>query len=78
MVIPDDQSDQLPSGIIMVNPEEKDILFGTVHLVGPDVDDVEEQERIMFGKYAGTQITLEDVPMILMRESDIIAVVEDE
>ena len=38
---------------------------------------VEEGEKILYGKYAGTEITLDDEDYLIMRESDILGVVQD-
>jgi chaperonin GroES len=31
---------------------------------------------VLFGKYAGTEITIDDTEMLVLRESDILGVVE--
>ena len=38
--------------------------------------DVKKGDKILFGKYAGTEIKIEGEEHIIMREDDIIAVVE--
>ncbi len=38
--------------------------------------DVKVGDRILFGKYAGTEIKLNGVEHVIMREDDILAVVE--
>jgi chaperonin GroES len=37
--------------------------------------EVKKGDRILFGKYAGTEITIEDKDYLIMREGDILAVV---
>jgi len=37
---------------------------------------VKEGDRILFGKYAGTEIKIDGVEHIIMREDDILAIVE--
>lgn len=34
-------------------------------------------QRILFGKYVGTDISLDDEELVIMREEDILGVVED-
>ena len=34
-------------------------------------------DQILFGKYAGTEIKLEDEELLVMREADIMAVLEE-
>ncbi len=38
--------------------------------------DVKVGDKILFGKYAGTEIKIEGVEYLMMREDDILAVVE--
>jgi chaperonin GroES len=38
--------------------------------------DLKVGERVLFGKYSGTEIKLEDEELLIMRESDILGVVE--
>jgi chaperonin GroES len=38
--------------------------------------DVKKDDEVLFGKYAGTEIKIEGEDLIIMREEDILAVVE--
>ncbi|MDD3580708.1 MAG: co-chaperone GroES [Desulfobacca sp.] len=38
---------------------------------------VKEGDRVLFGKYAGTEIKLEGEEYLMMREEDILAIIED-
>jgi chaperonin GroES len=38
--------------------------------------DVKKGDRILFGKYAGTEIKIEGVEHLIMREDDILGVIE--
>jgi chaperonin GroES len=38
--------------------------------------EVKEGDRVLFGKYAGTEIKIEGEETLIMREDDIIAIVE--
>jgi len=38
--------------------------------------DVKEGDRVLFGKYAGNEIKIDGVEHIIMREDDILAIVE--
>jgi len=39
--------------------------------------DVKVGDRVLFGKYAGTEVKLDGEDLLVMREEDIMAVVED-
>ena len=38
--------------------------------------EVKENDRILFGKYSGTEIKIDGVEHLIMREDDILAIVE--
>ena len=38
--------------------------------------DVKEGDRVLFGKYAGTEVKLDDDEYLIMREDDILGVIE--
>ena len=40
--------------------------------------DVKAGDRILFGKWSGTEVTLDDEELIIMKESDILGIVEKE
>ncbi|HKV42990.1 MAG TPA: co-chaperone GroES [Blastocatellia bacterium] len=39
--------------------------------------DVKEGDRVLFGKYSGNEIKLDDEELLILREEDILAVIED-
>ncbi len=38
--------------------------------------DVKEGDRVLFAKYAGTEVKLDGIKMLIMKESDILGIVE--
>lgn len=56
--------------VIAVGPGKRDSQ-GQVHAV-----DVKVGDQVLFGKYAGTEVTMADKEYFVMNESDIIGVVE--
>ncbi len=40
--------------------------------------DLKAGDRVLFGKYSGTEVKLGDEELLVMRESDIMAVIENE
>ncbi|MCH5247336.1 MAG: co-chaperone GroES [Muribaculaceae bacterium] len=67
------------SGIIIPDSAKEKPLRGTVLAAGDGTKDepmkVKEGDEVLFGKYAGTEIKLDDEVYIIMRQSDILAVV---
>ncbi|MFP4327881.1 MAG: co-chaperone GroES [Paracoccaceae bacterium] len=40
--------------------------------------DVKEGDRILFGKWSGTEITVDGEELLIMKESDILGIITDE
>ncbi len=67
------------SGIIIPDSAKEKPLRGTVLAAGNGTKDeemaVKEGDQVLFGKYAGTEIEFEGKKYLIMRQSDILAVV---
>jgi len=67
------------SGIIIPDTAKEKPQRGTVVAVGPGKKDepttVKVGDTILYGKYSGTEITIDGVEYLMMRESDIFAIV---
>ena len=66
-------------GIIIPDTAKEKPQKGTVVAVGPGTKDqpmtVKEGNVVLYGKYGGTDITIEGEDYLIMRESDIVAIV---
>ncbi len=69
------------SGIIIPDSAKEKPLRGTVLAAGKGTKDeemvVKENDVVMFGKYAGTEIELDGEKLLIMRQSDILAIIKD-
>ena len=67
------------SGIIIPDTAKEKPQRGTVVAVGPGKKDepttVKVGDSVLYGKYAGTELNIEGSDYLIMRESDILAVV---
>jgi chaperonin GroES len=67
------------SGIIIPDSAKEKPQSGTVVAVGPGKKDepmeVKVGDLVLYGKYAGTEITYEKKDYLIMNQSDILAVV---
>lgn len=67
------------SGIIIPDSAKEKPLRGTVLAVGKGTKDEEmilkEGDQVLYGKYAGTEIEFEGEKYLIMRQSDVFAVV---
>jgi len=66
-------------GIIIPDTAKEKPQKGTVVAVGPGTKDqpmtVKEGDVVLYGKYGGTDITIQGADYLIMRESDIVAIV---
>ncbi len=68
------------SGIIIPDSAKEKPLKGTVIAVGNGTKDEEmvlkEGDRVLYGKFAGTEIDVEGEKVLVMRQSEVLAVIE--
>jgi chaperonin GroES len=86
MVIePKEQDDITAGGIVLPETAKEKPQEGTVLAVGPgdrDEDgkriamDVSVGDKVLYAKYSGTEIKVDGKKLIIMRESDILAIVK--
>ena len=79
VVEPNEAEEKTASGIIIPDTAKEKPSQGTVVAV-PDANDdititVKVGDKVLYGKYAGTEITLKDKNYLIMSESDILAII---
>lgn len=81
LIKPTPAEEKTLSGIIIPDSAKEKPLRGTVLAVGNGTKDeemvVKENDIVMFGKYAGTEIEIDGEKLLIMRQSDILAVVNE-
>lgn len=74
-------------GIIIPDTAKEKPMEGEVVSAGPGVRgedgqlialDVKEGDRILFGKWSGTEVKIDGEELLIMKESDILGVIEQE
>ncbi|HAD07768.1 MAG: co-chaperone GroES [Bellilinea sp.] len=85
VVEPIEQEEVTAGGIVLPETAKEKPQKGVVLSVGPgdrDEDgkripmDVKEGDTVLFAKYAGTEIKVEGKKLLILRESDLLAIVE--
>ena len=80
-----DADDKTPGGIIVPDTAREKPMEGEVVAVGPGVRsedgtlhplDVKTGDRVPFGKWSGTEVKLDGEDLMIMKESDIMGVVD--
>lgn len=78
LVLPADAEQKTASGIIIPDSAKEKPLQGTVKAIGHGTKDEEmvlkEGDTVLFGKYSGTEIEIEGTKYLIMRQSDVLAV----
>ena len=81
-----DEGEQKVGGIIIPDSAKEKPQQGTVIAVGSGTVrddgtrvplDVKPGDLILFGKYASQEITLDGEPLLIMRENEVLAVIQD-
>jgi chaperonin GroES len=79
LVEPAQAEEKTIGGIIIPDTAKEKPQKGTIVAVGPGKKDepmtVKEGDTVLYGKYAGTEITFDGKDYLIMRESDIVAVI---
>jgi len=75
-----------PSGIVLPETAKEKPQKGEVLAVGPGardedgkriVMDVKAGDKVLFAKYAGTEIKIDSEKLLILRESDVLAIVTE-
>lgn len=72
LYIPDSAKEKPQQGKVIAVGKGKVAEDGTIRPV-----DLKEGDKILFGKYAGTEIKLDGIDFLIMREDDVLGVVVD-
>ena len=79
LVEPMEAETKTASGIIIPDTAKEKPQKGKVVAVGPGTKDekmtVKEGDTVLYGKYSGTELKLDGTDYLMMRESDILAIV---
>ena len=79
IVKPAPAEEKTAGGIIIPDTAKEKPQRGTVIAAGPGKKDepmtVKSGDTILYGKYAGTEVSFEGVDYLIMRESDILAII---
>ncbi len=86
VVEPKEQEEMTASGLVLPETAKEKPQQGTVIAAGPgrrDEDgdridmDVQVGDIVLYAKYAGTEVKLGDKKVLILKESDVLAIVEN-
>ncbi len=80
LVEPMAAEEKTASGIIIPDTAKEKPMRGKVIAAGTGTKDeemkVKDGDMVLYGKYAGTEITIDAKDYLIMRQSDILAIIE--
>ena len=85
LVKPIEEGEQVKGGIIIPDTAKEKPQEGLVIAVGPGkvsesgqaiAMNVKEGDKVLYAKYGGTEVRLDDIDHLIMSESDILAITE--
>lgn len=86
LVAPLEEEEVTPSGLVLPETAKEKPQRGEVKAAGPGARDDEGKriemdikvgDKVLFAKYAGTEIKIDGDKYLILRESDILAIIED-
>lgn len=79
LIEPKPAQEKTAGGLIIPDSAKEKPLEGTVLAAGPGTKEITMEvkvgDTVLYGKYAGTEISVEGKDYLIMRQSDILAVI---
>lgn len=78
-----EETEQMRGGLFIPDTAKEKPMQGEVIAVGPGRYEKDKRvpmelkvgDRILYGKYSGTEVTIDNDPLLILREADVLAVV---
>ncbi len=83
VIEPLDREEKTVGGIIVPDTAQEKPMRGKVLVTGPGARDedgallpmeVKKGDRVLYGKYSGTEVKIDDNEVLIMRESDVMGI----
>ena len=80
-----EETEQMRGGLYIPDTAKEKPMQGTIIAVGPGklseeneriTPDVEVGQKVLYGKYSGTEVTVDGNEFLILRESDILAIIK--
>lgn len=79
LIEPKPAEEKTAGGLYIPDTAKEKPLEGTVVAVGPGTSEVKMEvkngDKVLYGKYAGTEITIDGKEYLIMRQSDVLAII---
>ena len=80
-----EETEQMRGGLYIPDTAKEKPMQGTIIAVGPGklseeneriTPDVEVGQKVLYGKYSGSEVTVDGNEFLILRESDILAIIK--
>ena len=79
VLVKEDEVQEYSKGGILLTEESKEKpTSGTVVGVGRDVTDIAVGQKILYGKYAGTEVDSDGEKLVIMQDVEILGIIEED
>ncbi len=79
LILPNPAEEKTAAGLIIPDTAKEKPLAGKVVAVGPGTKEVkmevEKGDQVLYGKYAGQEISIDGETYLIMKQSDILAII---
>jgi chaperonin GroES len=83
VIKPLEEAEQMRGGLYIPDTAKEKPQQGEIMAVGPGryeegkriPPDVKVGDKVLYGKYSGTEVTVDGEPVLILRESDVLAVI---
>lgn len=79
LITPDEAETKTAGGLIIPETAKEKPLAGKVVAAGPGTEEVKMEvkpgDRVLYGKYAGTEIAHDGETYLMMKQNDILAII---
>ncbi len=78
-----EETEQMRGGLFIPDTAKEKPMQGEVLAVGPGRFEKDKRvpmelkvgDKVLYGKYSGTEVTIDNEPLLILREADVLAVV---
>ena len=75
LIEPNPAEEKTAGGLFIPDTAKEKPLAGKVIAAGPGTSDVKMEVKVLYGKYAGTEITIDGKDYLIMKQGDILAII---